>query len=107
MHRAGKLGLGTAVVAGFGVATADIVGVMDADFSHPPALVPRMYAVFKATGADVAGGQPVCSRRQHAELAVQAPAAVAARLSAGAAALADPRRGVGLLPDPAVDRARA
>jgi dolichol-phosphate mannosyltransferase len=53
IHRAGKLGLGTAVVAGFGAATADIVGVMDADFSHPPALVPRMLAAFRATGADV------------------------------------------------------
>jgi len=51
VHRAGKLGLGTAVVAGIGVATADIVGVMDADFSHPPALVPRMFAAFRATGA--------------------------------------------------------
>ena len=53
IHRAGKLGLGTAVVEGFAVATADIVGVMDADFSHPPALVPKMYAAFKQTGADV------------------------------------------------------
>src|SRR5512140_530327 len=53
IHRAGKLGLGTAVVAGFGAATADIVGVMDADFSHPPALVPKMLAAFRATGADV------------------------------------------------------
>lgn len=53
IHRAGKLGLGTAVVAGFGVASAGIVGVMDADFSHPPALVPKMYAGFKATNADV------------------------------------------------------
>ncbi len=53
IHRAGKLGLGTAVVAGFGVATADVVGVMDADFSHPPALVPKMLAAFRATGADV------------------------------------------------------
>jgi dolichol-phosphate mannosyltransferase len=53
IHRAGKLGLGTAVVAGFGVAGAEVVGVMDADFSHPPSLVPRMYAVFHATGADV------------------------------------------------------
>ena len=53
VHRAGKLGLGTAVVAGFGVASADIVGVMDADFSHPPALVPRMHAVFRATNAEV------------------------------------------------------
>jgi dolichol-phosphate mannosyltransferase len=53
IHRAGKLGLGTAVVAGFGVATAEIVGVMDADFSHPPSLLPKMYAGFKATNADV------------------------------------------------------
>src|SRR6185436_11030118 len=53
IHRAGKLGLGTAVVAGFAVASADVVGVMDADFSHPPALVPRMHAVFGATAADV------------------------------------------------------
>jgi dolichol-phosphate mannosyltransferase len=53
VHRSGKLGLGTAVVAGFGAATAEIVGVMDADFSHPPSLVPRMLAVFRSTGADV------------------------------------------------------
>src|SRR5262245_18192224 len=53
VHRAGKLGLGTAVVAGFQVASAETVGVMDADFSHPPSLVPRMLAVFRATDADV------------------------------------------------------
>src|SRR4051812_7490968 len=53
VHRAGKLGLGTAVVEGFAVASADIVGVMDADFSHPPALVPRMFAAFRATNADL------------------------------------------------------
>ena len=53
IHRAGKLGLGTAVVTGFGVATADVVGVMDADFSHPPALVPRLLAAMHATRADV------------------------------------------------------
>jgi dolichol-phosphate mannosyltransferase len=53
IHRAGKLGLGTAVVEGFAVATADVVGVMDADFSHPPALVPKMYAAFRQTQADV------------------------------------------------------
>jgi dolichol-phosphate mannosyltransferase len=53
VHRAGKLGLGTAVVAGFAVATAEIFGVMDADFSHPPALVPKMLAAFRATQADV------------------------------------------------------
>jgi len=53
VHRSGKLGLGTAVVAGFRAATGGVLGVMDADFSHPPALVPEMLAVFKATNADV------------------------------------------------------
>ena len=53
IHRAGKLGLGTAVVAGFGVADADVVGVMDADFSHPPALLPKLFAAMRKTNADV------------------------------------------------------
>ena len=53
IHRSGKLGLGTAVVAGFAIASADVVGVMDADFSHPPMLIPRMLAIFRATGADI------------------------------------------------------
>src|SRR4029077_12777032 len=35
VHRAGKLGLGSAVMEGFNAAEAPIVGVMDADFSHP------------------------------------------------------------------------
>jgi glycosyltransferase involved in cell wall biosynthesis len=48
VHRSGKLGLGTAVVAGFAAATSDLVGVMDADFSHPPSLVPKMLSVFHA-----------------------------------------------------------
>lgn len=53
IHRPGKLGLGTAVVAGFAVASAEVVGVMDADFSHPPALVPRMFETFQGGGADL------------------------------------------------------
>lgn len=53
VHRSGKLGLGTAVVAGFAAASAGVVGVMDADFSHPPALVPRMLAMLQATGTDL------------------------------------------------------
>lgn len=53
VHRAGKLGLGTAVVAGFRVASADVVGVMDADFSHPPSLVPVLFRAFRDSGADV------------------------------------------------------
>lgn len=53
IHRAGKLGLGTAVVEGFQAASAPIVGVMDADFSHPPSLLPVLYRAFQSTSADV------------------------------------------------------
>ena len=53
VRRAGKLGLGTAVVAGFAVAQAPVVGVMDADFSHPPSLVPVLFAAMTSTNADV------------------------------------------------------
>jgi dolichol-phosphate mannosyltransferase len=53
IHRAGKLGLGTAVVEGFAVASADVVGVMDADFSHPPAFLPRMLAAMQVNHADL------------------------------------------------------
>ena len=53
VHRRGKLGLGTAVIAGFAAATAPIVGVIDADMSHPPAMLPRMLAVLSAESADL------------------------------------------------------
>jgi dolichol-phosphate mannosyltransferase len=52
LHRAGKLGLGSAVIDGFRVASGAIVGVMDGDLSHPPALVPRMLALFTERQAD-------------------------------------------------------
>jgi dolichol-phosphate mannosyltransferase len=52
IHRAGKLGLGTAVIEGFDAANAPIVGVIDADLSHPPHLLPRMTAVMQQQGAD-------------------------------------------------------
>jgi dolichol-phosphate mannosyltransferase len=56
LHRAGKLGLGTAVIDGFNAAEAEIVGVIDADLSHPPALVPRMLAAMQAEQADLVIG---------------------------------------------------
>jgi dolichol-phosphate mannosyltransferase len=43
IHRTGKLGLGTAVLEGFAVAQAEIVGVMDGDLSHPPELLPGLF----------------------------------------------------------------
>jgi dolichol-phosphate mannosyltransferase len=56
IHRAGKLGLGTAVVEGFAAAEAEVVGVIDADLSHPPDLVPRMLAVMQTEQADIVIG---------------------------------------------------
>jgi dolichol-phosphate mannosyltransferase len=56
VHRAGKLGLGSAVMAGFAIARGDVLGVMDADVSHPPARVPVLVAALQETGADVVVG---------------------------------------------------
>jgi dolichol-phosphate mannosyltransferase len=56
VHRAGKLGLGTAVIAGFAVARGDILGVMDADLSHPAEALPRLLAALEQAPADMAIG---------------------------------------------------
>ena len=53
IHRAGKLGLGTAVIEGFTASAAPVVGVIDADMSHPPRLLPRMLATMRQERADV------------------------------------------------------
>jgi dolichol-phosphate mannosyltransferase len=58
MHRAGKLGLGTAYVEGFGWGLArgyDYLFEMDADGSHDPRYLPQMLALAE-DGADVVVG---------------------------------------------------
>lgn len=42
VHRAGKLGLSSAVIDGWATCASPILGVMDADFSHDPAIVPEL-----------------------------------------------------------------
>ena len=42
LHRKAKNGLGYAILDGFNKCNTDIVGVMDADFSHPPKLLKKM-----------------------------------------------------------------
>lgn len=57
MHRAGKLGLGTAYVEGFRYALDkgfDAIGEMDADLSHDPAYLPAMLKALE--GADLVLG---------------------------------------------------
>ncbi|MEW5984939.1 MAG: polyprenol monophosphomannose synthase [Acidobacteriota bacterium] len=54
VHRPGKLGLGSAVVTGCSVARGEALAVMDADLSHPPAVLPSLVAALDGTGADMA-----------------------------------------------------
>lgn len=57
LHRSGKLGLGTAYIQGFQQALADgaeVIGQMDADFSHSPRYLPTM--VDALTHADMVLG---------------------------------------------------
>jgi len=56
VHRAGKMGLGSAVIEGFAVARGRMLGVMDADLSHPPSVLPGMVAVLRSLDVDVVVG---------------------------------------------------
>ncbi|MCH5327625.1 MAG: glycosyltransferase, partial [Coprobacter sp.] len=59
MERAGKQGLGTAYIAGFKWAVErgyDYIFEMDADFSHNPADLPKLWQACAEQGADVAIG---------------------------------------------------
>ena len=59
IERTGKLGLGTAYIAGFKWALErdyDYIFEMDADFSHHPTDLPRLYNACAQEGADVAIG---------------------------------------------------
>ena len=59
IERKGKLGLGTAYISGFKWAIAhqyDYIFEMDADFSHNPNDLPRLYKACHDNGADVAIG---------------------------------------------------
>lgn len=42
VHRAGKLGLGSAVMEGFALSERPYLGVMDADMSHDPIVLPQL-----------------------------------------------------------------
>ncbi len=63
ISRSGKLGLGTAYLTGFGWALEhgyDYIFEMDADFSHDPADLPRLYEACAKEGADMAIGSRYC-----------------------------------------------
>ncbi len=54
--RKSKSGLSSAVIEGFKQSTGNIIGVMDADLSHPPQLIPKMIDKITKENADIAIG---------------------------------------------------
>ena len=63
IEREGKLGLGTAYICGFKWSIQqgyDFIFEMDADFSHNPDDLPRLYVACAEQGADVAVGSRYC-----------------------------------------------
>ena len=64
IERKGKLGLGTAYITGFKWSVEhgyDYIFEMDADFSHNPDDVPRLYEACRDGGADLAIGSRYCN----------------------------------------------
>jgi len=64
VERSGKLGLGTAYLAGFRWALEhdyDYVFEMDADFSHAPSDLPRLLSACVDSGADMSVGSRYCN----------------------------------------------
>ena len=56
VHRAGKLGLSSAVIDGWATSSAPILGVMDADFSHDPNVVPQLVDAIRNDECELAIG---------------------------------------------------
>jgi len=56
VKRPRKIGLASAVMNGFKLATGDIFCVMDADLSHPPEAIPEMYKEISSGNADIVVG---------------------------------------------------
>ncbi len=53
LHRAGKLGLSSAVMDGVKLSRGDVICVIDSDLSHPPQLIPKLYATLRSDDMDM------------------------------------------------------
>jgi len=56
IHRSGKLGLSSAVVEGWKISSGKIVGVMDADLSHPADKIHELFYSIRNNNCDLAIG---------------------------------------------------
>ena len=56
LSRKGKLGLGTAYVAGLGISEGERIVIMDADLSHHPKFILKMIEKMDTLGVDIVSG---------------------------------------------------
>ena len=56
LSRKGKLGLGTAYVAGLGISEGERIIIMDADLSHHPKFILKMIEKMDTLGVDIVSG---------------------------------------------------
>lgn len=54
IRRVGERGLATAAAAGWAAARGDVLGLMDGDGQHDPAVLPRLFTALSDTGAEIA-----------------------------------------------------
>lgn len=84
IHRAGKLGLGSAVIEGFRLANRPYIGVMDADLSHDPSILNELILSLKendvAVGSRFESGSSVKKWALHREIISRVGVALARKL---------------------------
>lgn len=56
IRRPGKMGLSSAVIDGFKISRGNVLGAMDADFSHPPEKIPEMLEAIEKDNFDLVIG---------------------------------------------------
>ena len=54
--RKDERGLGSAIIAGINAAKTDVICVIDADLSHPPEAIPKMYQIIEERSAQLVVG---------------------------------------------------
>jgi putative flippase GtrA len=96
IRRTQERGLATAVIAGFQHARAPICLVLDADGSHPVAVLPRMVQMIQSDKADiVVGSRNIAGGGSHNwPLFSQLKSKVAAAMSFGLTSMTDPTTGL-------------
>ncbi len=103
IHRRNERGIASACRRGFDAARAPVVGVMDADLQHDPAVIPQMYATLQTTGADIVSasrymdGSVMDKQWSPLRLATSRVACWMARMAMGVK-VTDPQAGFMLLP---------